>query len=35
MKRGGAAVVLADGDRLRVGSVIFQFVRWGHRGGLV
>ncbi len=26
-------VVLADGDRLRVGSVIFQFVRWGHEVG--
>lgn len=27
-------VVLADGDRLRVGSVTFQFVRWGHEVGL-
>ena len=27
-------VVLADGDRLRVGSVTFQFVRWGHEMGL-
>ncbi|NQS75351.1 MAG: FHA domain-containing protein [Peptococcaceae bacterium] len=27
-------VVLADGDRLRVGNVIFQFVRWGHEMGL-
>ena len=27
-------VVLADGDRLRVGNVVFQFVRWGHEVGL-
>lgn len=27
-------IVLADGDRLRVGSVTFQFVRWGHEVGL-
>ncbi|MFX4261678.1 FHA domain-containing protein [Pelotomaculum propionicicum] len=27
-------VVLADGDRIRVGSVTFQFVRWGHEMGL-
>jgi pSer/pThr/pTyr-binding forkhead associated (FHA) protein len=27
-------VVLADGDRLRVGGVTFQFVRWGHEVGL-
>ena len=27
-------VVLADGDKIRVGSVTFQFVRWGHEMGL-
>lgn len=26
-------VVLADGDRIRVGSVTFQFVRWRHEVG--
>lgn len=28
------SVILADGDRLRVGGVTFQFVRWGHEVGL-
>jgi len=23
-------IVLADGDRIRIGEVTFQFVRWGH-----
>jgi pSer/pThr/pTyr-binding forkhead associated (FHA) protein len=27
-------IILADGDRLRVGGVTFQFVRWGHEVGL-
>lgn len=27
-------VILADGDKLRVGGVTFQFVRWGHEVGL-
>lgn len=27
-------VVLADGDKIRVGGVTFQFVRWGHEVGL-
>ena len=28
------SIILADGDRLRVGGVTFQFVRWGHEVGL-
>jgi len=26
-------IVLADGDRIRIGKVTFQFVRWGHEVG--
>ncbi|BAF59966.1 MAG: FHA domain-containing protein [Pelotomaculum sp.] len=29
----GQPTVLADGDRLRIGGVTFQFVRWGYEVG--
>lgn len=28
-------IVLADGDLIKIGGIIFQFVRWGHEVGSV